>query len=154
MLTFPFFHPFPLTELNDNLQGTGIDTRVNPSNPTQAQWRAKGSDGDWVNFISAESLEVFDSAFSEISLSKKFTTVKPVQYIVAFVAGCNSTVMPSLTCPEGNVTNIFDYNKKIANESSGGSVSFRLSKIEAPIGSTVTVSSSMAYRTGNGAVML
>ena len=39
--------------LNDNLKGTGIDTRVNPSAPTQAQWRPKGSDGDWVNFSSA-----------------------------------------------------------------------------------------------------
>lgn len=89
-------------------------------------------------------------------LTKTFVTTSKVSYIVAFRAGDNdlhSGGMPTITCPNGTVTEL--YKQALARASLYGSCVCNVCKVEAPINSTITVSAaSEYYRTAGVAFIL
>ena len=72
------------------MKGTGIDTRVNPSDPTQAQWRPKGG-GDWVNFSKGGGI-IQQFNFTASRSPQTFTITKPVSNPKALVVITNSSI--------------------------------------------------------------
>lgn len=63
----------------------GIETRVNPDDPTKAQWRAAGGTGEWVNFKSGVSLGNFTS------YPETLVSISPFNYSITLPQ--NATVL-------------------------------------------------------------
>ena len=64
----------------------GIATRQDPDDPTKAQWRPRGSEGEWVNFTKPR--RVIEQSFTNSSIPKSVT----VDGVVYDYLGCKQVV--------------------------------------------------------------
>lgn len=92
----------------------GLATRPNPDDPTKAQWRPRGSSGEWQNFCSAQSFTVnltagyAQSQTLAFSSSVKFQNAKIKVNIRSF--GGNGSLTANVDSKITTIKNTGNYN--------------------------------------------